>query len=128
MTYRFSVSSTGVLAEQRSPLTVLVTDSHTAHGYEHNVTFEPGNVRPTRPSFPSSEAWFTEKARGLEQAFGEQLLARWREFYCSAPALTLDEAARCARSGTELPAQAHKALLEVLGDDASRAHALFASP
>jgi tetratricopeptide (TPR) repeat protein len=128
VTYRFSVSSTGVLAERRSPLTVMVADTHAAQAYEHDVTFAPGGVRPSRPSFTPSEAWFSQKAGGLEQAFREQLTARWREYYCSAPALTLDEAARCARAGTELPAQAHKALLEVLGDDAARAHALFSPP
>jgi 2-oxo-4-hydroxy-4-carboxy--5-ureidoimidazoline (OHCU) decarboxylase len=128
VTYRLSLVSTGTLLEQRSGLTASVTDQLSAYGYEHNVRFSPGDVSPQQPNLPASHEWFGQKVRQLEQAFAHQLAAHWHQAYCTTPALTLNEAARCARAGAELPAAARKVLSEVLGEDAPRTHLLFSSP
>jgi 2-oxo-4-hydroxy-4-carboxy--5-ureidoimidazoline (OHCU) decarboxylase len=128
VTFRFSVASTGVLVEQHSALTAALTDQLSAHGYEHDVLFPPGDVSPQRPDLPRSHVWLGQKVRELEQSFAGQLSAFWRQTYCTTPALTLNEAARCARAGAELPASARQVLSEVLGEDAPRAPLLFASP
>ncbi len=126
--YRFSMAATGVLVEQRSPLTAALTDQLSAHGYEHDVSFPPGDVSPERASLPETHGWFRQQVHGLERVFAEQLAALWREAYCSTPALTLEAAARCARVGDALPAHARQVLSEVLGEDAARAPVLFAAP
>lgn len=128
LTYGFSVSATGVLVEQRGPLTAAHTDQLSLHGFEHDVSFPPGNVSPQRPDFPPPHGWFGQNVAQLEKTFAGQLREHWHQAYCAVPGLTLEEAARCARVGTELPAHASQRLAEVLGADGPRVPVLFAGP
>ncbi|MDY7227066.1 hypothetical protein [Hyalangium rubrum] len=125
--FRFSVTATGGLAEQRSPLTAALSDQMSAYGYEHDVSFSPGSVYPQRPDMPKRHAWFSQKVQELEQSFARQLTAHWHAYYCTTPSLTLNEAARCARAGVELPSPVSQVLSQVLGEDAPRAPILFAT-
>nr|CCA65701.1 hypothetical protein [Stigmatella aurantiaca Sg a15] len=125
--YGFSVSATGILSEAHSALSVAVTDRYSAYGFEHDVSFSPGNVYPQRPRLLLPHDWFEQHARGLEQAFAGQLQEHWRQYYCSEPSLSLDAAARCARAGAALPPQARQVLSDVLGTDGSYTPRLFLS-
>ncbi|XXF76929.1 hypothetical protein P2318_28320 [Myxococcaceae bacterium GXIMD 01537] len=123
---QFSVSSTGVLDARRGPITVLESDQNHASSYEHDVTFSPGGVSPQRLNLPSSEAWVSKRLDELEASFSQQLVARWLDFQCAEPPVTLDDAARCVRAGTaRLPAFVYPVLSGPLGADAERAYTLY---
>jgi hypothetical protein len=126
--HRVAMSSTGVLASGRAPLTVTLQDQFSESGYEHEVTFHPGGVSPQRVSFTPTHSWLEKQVDAMGARFSAQLVEHWRQSYCELPALTLDEAARCARSGTALPTQAYRVLSEHLGDDAEKVSSLFAHP
>lgn len=126
--HRVALSATGVLDSRRAPLSTVLQDQFSEHGYEHDVTFHDGGVTPQRVSFTPPQVWLEARVEELGRRFSEQLLEHWRESYCATPMLSLDEAARCARAGTTLPTPAYRVLSEVLGDDAARVPQLFASP
>ncbi|MCY1031702.1 hypothetical protein OV207_09580 [Corallococcus sp. BB11-1] len=123
--YHFAVVAQAVLQDQHAPLAVKAERSLTASGYEHNITFTPGGVTPQKFAAPNKEGWLDGELQGYEQTFFKTLLARWQDAFCSAPALTREEAARCARGGAELPGHARQALVDTLGDDAGQVHQLF---
>ncbi|WP_147452438.1 hypothetical protein [Corallococcus praedator] len=123
--YHFAVVAQAVLQDQHAPLAVKAEKSLTASGYEHNITFTPGGVTPQKFAQPSKDGWLDGELQGYEQTFFRTLLARWQDSFCTAPALTREEAARCARGGAELPGPARQALLDTLGDDAGQVHQLF---
>ncbi|WP_147450262.1 hypothetical protein [Corallococcus carmarthensis] len=123
--YHFAVVAQGILVDQHAPLAVKAEKALSASGYEHNITFEPGGVRPQKFERPNKEGWLDGELRGYEQSFFASLLARWQDSYCKAPAFAIEDAARCARGGAELPGPAKQALLDTLGDDAAQVHRLF---
>jgi hypothetical protein len=123
--YHFAVVAQGLLQERHAPLAVKAENSIEASGYEHNITFEPGGVRPQKFERPDRENWLDAQLRGYEQAFFASLLTRWQEAYCGAPSFAVEDAARCARGGSELPGPAKQALMDTLGDDAAQVHRLF---
>ncbi|RKH70570.1 hypothetical protein D7X96_11090 [Corallococcus interemptor] len=123
--YHFAVVAQGVLQERHAPLAVKAENSIEASGYEHNITFEPGGVRPQKFERPDRENWLDAQLRGYEHDFFASLLTRWQEAYCGAPSFGVEDAARCARGGAELPGPAKQALLDTLGDDAAQVHRLF---
>jgi hypothetical protein len=122
-----ALSTAGVLDARRGPVTAVVQDQFSESGYEHDVTFHDADVTPKRVNFTPPHAWLDQRVEALGAHFSQRLVEHWRESYCSMPALTLDEAARCARAGTTLPTPAYRVLSEVLGDDAARVPSLFAS-
>lgn len=123
--YHFAVVAQAVLQEQHAPLAVKAENSLSASGYEHNITFPPADVKPQTFAQPSKDGWLDRELQGYEKTFSQTLLARWQASFCKAPALTREEAARCARGGVELPPPARKALADTLGDDAGQVHQLF---
>ncbi|MFP2907470.1 hypothetical protein ACLESD_20955 [Pyxidicoccus sp. 3LFB2] len=126
--HRVALSATGVLDSRRAPLSAVLQDQLSEHGYEHDVSFSDANVSPQRASFTPPQVWLESRVEEMGRRFSQQLVAHWRDSYCAPPMLTLDAAARCARAGTELPTPAYRVLSEVLGDDAARVPQLFASP
>jgi hypothetical protein len=126
--HRIALTSTGVLDPGRAPLTTTHQDQFSESGYEHEVTFHPGGVSPQRVSFTPTHSWLEKQVDAMGERFSAQLVEHWRQSYCGHPVLTLDEAARCARSGAALPTQAYRVLSEHLGDDAARVSTLFAQP
>ncbi|NMO21348.1 hypothetical protein HPC49_00885 [Pyxidicoccus fallax] len=124
--HRLALSSTGVLDARRGPITAVLQDQFGESGYEHDVTFYDADVRPKRVRFTPPHGWVEQQVEAMGAAFSKRLVDHWRESYCSTPALTLDDAARCARAGTTLPTPAYRVLSEVLGDDAARVPSLFA--
>ncbi|AFE03919.1 putative lipoprotein [Corallococcus coralloides DSM 2259] len=123
--YHFAVVAQGVLQERHAPLAVKAENALEASGYEHNITFEPGGVRPQVFQRPNKEGWLDGQLRGYEQTFFASLMSRWQDAFCTAPAFAVEEAARCARGGVALPGPAKQALTETLGDDAAQVHRLF---
>ncbi|NRD45713.1 hypothetical protein [Corallococcus exiguus] len=123
--YSFAVVAQGILQEQHAPLAVKAENSIEASGYEHNITFEPGGVRPQVFQRPNKEGWLDGQLRGYEQTFFTSLMSRWQDAFCNAPAFAVEDAARCARGGVELPGPAKQALTDTLGDDAAQVHRLF---
>ncbi|NNB98236.1 hypothetical protein HI113_30500 [Corallococcus exiguus] len=123
--YSFAVVAQGILQEQHAPLAVKAENSIEASGYEHNITFEPGGVRPQVFQRPNKEGWLDGQLRGYEQTFFASLMSRWQDAFCDAPAFAVEDAARCARGGVELPGPAKQALTDTLGDDAAQVHRLF---
>ncbi|MFP2960198.1 hypothetical protein ACLEPN_20825 [Myxococcus sp. 1LA] len=126
--HRIEVSASSALDARREPFTAVHQDELFESGYEHDVTFEAANVLPERPAFTSAKTWLETKVAALETDFSARLVTYWIESYCSSPALTLDEAARCARAGAATPEQAIHVLSDVLGSDATQVTQLFASP
>ncbi|MBZ4415021.1 hypothetical protein [Myxococcus sp. RHSTA-1-4] len=125
--HRLALSSSGVLDSRRGPVTAVLEDQFSESGYEHDVTFHDAHVTPKRVSFTPPHAWADARVEAMGALFSKRLVEHWRESYCSTPALTLDDAARCARAGTTLPTPAYQVLSEILGDDAARVPSLFAS-
>ncbi|MBZ4407914.1 hypothetical protein OWM54_13605 [Myxococcus sp. MISCRS1] len=123
--HQLTLSSSGVLDARRAPLATVLQDHLSESSLEHDVHFEPGEIRPRRASFTSPEGWLEQRVELMARRFAESLSVHWRESYCDVPMRTLDEASRCARAGTTLPTPAHQLLSEVLGDDAARIPALF---
>lgn len=123
--YHFAVVAQGLLQERHAPLAVKAERSLEASGYEHNITFEPGGVRPQRFERPDKANWLDGQLRGYEQTFFASLMDRWQDAYCKAPTFAVEDAARCARGGVELPGPAKQALRDELGDDAAQVHRLF---
>ena len=126
--HRVAMSSSAVLDVRRGPFAVALQDGLSESGHEHDVRFDLGRVRPERPFFTPAETWLESKVEALGAAFSRQLATHWHESYCSAPSLTLDEAARCARGGTAMPTQVVRVLSDILGADATQVVALFAWP
>ncbi len=102
----------------RGGLTATANPVFTYVGHDHNASFPPAGVAPSRAQFPACEAWYEGQLSAMERSFGELLQQRWREDFCSAGAYSLDEAARGARGVDELPTPARSELAKVLGDDA----------
>lgn len=125
--HRVALSSSGVLDARRGPLTASLQDQFSESGYEHDVTFHDANVSPQHVSFTPPQAWLEQRLEGMGRLFSQRLVEHWRQSYCATPALTLDDAARCARAGAALPTPAYRVLSEVLGDDAGRVPRLFAA-
>ncbi|TSC33698.1 hypothetical protein [Corallococcus sp. Z5C101001] len=123
--YHFAVVAQGILQDRHAPLAVKAEKALSASGYEHNITFEPGGVRPQHFERPDKEGWLDAELRGYEQTFFQSLLARWQDSFCKASIFAREEAARCARGGAELPGPAKQSLLDTLGDDAGRVHQLY---
>ncbi|MCP3139038.1 hypothetical protein [Pyxidicoccus xibeiensis] len=126
--HRVSLSASGVLDAGRGPVVSVLQDQASESAYEHDVTFSAGNVSPQRASFTPPHAWLDGRVDALAALFSRRLGEHWREAWCSGPMPTLEDAARCARSGATLPTPAYRALSEVLGEDAARVPSLFAAP
>ncbi|MCP3103597.1 hypothetical protein LZ198_32410 [Myxococcus sp. K15C18031901] len=123
--YQLTLSSSGVLDGRRGPLSTVLQDHYSQFGYEHDVRFGPGDVQPQRAVFSAPDAWLTQRVEQMAAIFAQQLVEHWRQSYCGASILTLDDAARCARAGTALPTPAYQVLSGILGDDAARVPSLF---
>lgn len=126
--HRLALSSTGVLDARHAPLTVVLQDQLSESGYEHDVSFSEAGVTPSRVAFTPPQAWVEQRVEALGHLFSKKLVEHWRQSYCSTAAATLEDAARCARSGAALPTPAYQVLSEVFGDDAARVPSLFAAP
>lgn len=125
--HRVALSSSGVLDSRRGPLTAVLQDQFSESGYEHDVSFYDAGVSPKRVSFTPPHSWLDARVEAMGALFSQRLAQHWQESYCATPALTLDDAARCARAGTPLPTPAYRVLSEVFGDDAARVPTLFAA-
>ncbi len=101
-------------------------DAQSSHGYEHDVTFAPAGVHPTRAELGSAGGWFEDNAAALAATFGESLREGWRARFCRARSFSVDEAARCARAGARIPEEAVFALRPRLGADAEQIPRLLA--
>ncbi|NTX15428.1 hypothetical protein HUA76_32130 [Myxococcus sp. CA056] len=123
--HELTLSSSGVLDARRGPMSAVLQDHLSESAYEHDVTFGPGDVSPRRANFTPPESWLEARVEQMSARFAQTLQEHWRESYCTTPARTLDEAARCARAGATLPTPAYQVLSEVLGDDAARVPSLF---
>ncbi len=102
--------------------------TETRHGYQHDVTFDPANVHPTRPEFFPAEAWFDANVNELAGGFAEAMREGWRARFCRGRSYSPDEAARCARAGDKVPQEAISALAPRLGEDAAQIPQLLAPP
>jgi len=123
--YQLTLSSSGVLDTRRGPLSTVVQGHYSESGYEHDVRFDPGDVRPQRAVFSAPDDWVAQRVQAMAATFAQQLVEHWRQSYCEPSILSLDAAARCARAGTELPTPAYRVLSEILGDDAAHVPSLF---
>jgi hypothetical protein len=123
--YRLSLILTAEVEGGRAPMTASHSDRLEKWGYDHDARFAPANVHPSRADLPLSDVWLERGTQKFAQAVRSQLLERWRQSYCSAAGYTVDEAARCARAGTPLPAGAASVLEPLLADDTRFVHFLY---
>jgi hypothetical protein len=112
----------------RAPFVASRSDSLSRWDYDHEVTFVPANVYPSRSQLPAAERWLEDQMRTYEREVKSQLFAKWRASHCSAQVYSVDEAARCARGGVELPEPARNALKPLFGEDATLVFTLYPGP
>jgi len=115
--YELAATVKLVLGDGLAPLNVEVKQAQNRRAYQHDETFAPAGVRPQRADLPSVSAWLASYLAGKKVAMVRKLRGRWAKAFCSAPQLTLDEAARCAL-GREWPASVPPVLTAALGPDA----------
>jgi hypothetical protein len=102
-----------------APLALRVRDKQHGDGLLHDVEFAPAGISPSRPNLATAQAWFAAHATELRDALTAALDTRWQERYCSAAAFSVEEAARCAHAGKQLPAAARAPLTGAFGEDAT---------
>ncbi len=95
--------------------------SHTWSGYQHDVTFEPANVRPQRPAVAAFEEWTRDNGHALAGRLSTALAESYQARFCTTAAPSKEEAARCARGGKVGPGPTADALVPLLGTDAYEA-------
>jgi hypothetical protein len=85
-------------------------------GWEHGVTFEPADVWPTTPNFPTGTAWLGAALDAHVDELTQRLDDAWTSSFCARAGDTLDEAARCLFGGAR-PDWALARLAAVSADD-----------
>ncbi len=107
------------LSSSAPPLVMKVQGQRSAKDDEHNVTFVPAAVAPTRARLMSHEEWFSDRLKTLESSFTEAAQQHWAGTYCGTDAITDEQAARCARGAFAATPIAQKTVLTAfLRDDA----------
>lgn len=107
------------------PLAVTVAGSDREQGYDHDVTFAPAGVAPSRAQLPSFDGWFEALLEKLAIDVPSALREHWRTAFCQAPSFGLESAARCAY-GAALPPTGRAELATLFGQDVDRVIASFA--
>jgi hypothetical protein len=62
---------------------------------EHDVTFGPAGIYPSRARPPSRVEWVAKNGTALRRAVEEKARDHWQAQFCSADAYTTEAAARC---------------------------------
>ena len=113
------------LAGNLPPLELRVAHTDRQVGYDHDVTFEPAQVSPSRARLWSLDDWFNQLLARLATALPAQLTAHWSASFCRLPSFDPESAARCGY-GAAVPAVARLALVPVFGNDVDRVLDQFA--
>jgi hypothetical protein len=92
---------------------------------EHDETFAPAGLKPRRASLEARSAWLDRQLAEARAAFLQHAARTWRDRHCRGDAFTLEEAARCARGSTQVPAAARRALEAATPGGASGVHELL---
>lgn len=100
------------------PFRATERQSFDQHGYDHDVTFAPAGVSPSRADLPTRVGFVASERKSLAQLVVNALDARWREQRCTNPPSSLDSAAACAYLDAKgAPASVHAMLAQTFGDD-----------
>lgn len=87
-------------------------------GIEHDVTFAPANVYPSRADLPSREAVLEGQRRALERQLVSALDGRYAKLHCTAATYDREAAATCAYLDHKTaPAAVHATLRSLFGAD-----------
>ena len=105
-----------VLAASSDPITFETKDRDHRVGYDHDVTYEPAGVSPSRANLPTDDEWFDHVLAGFEAALAAELSSQWSSTYCREHDYTLETAARCAYGATP-PSAARAVLAESFGNE-----------
>jgi hypothetical protein len=85
-------------------------------GWEHGVTFEPADVWPTTPNFPTGTTWLGAAIDARVDELRQRLADAWTSSFCARAGDDLDDAARCLFGGAR-PDWALARLSAVSADD-----------
>lgn len=119
-----------LVVDLRLPSSIAVElrqDDHKT-GLEHDVSFPPAHVAPSRPGLPLAEEWYELQLYEIGKRLDKALLRAWSQTFCELPAYALEEAARCAYASPTLPRAAASALSTAIGEDAELLTLALARP
>jgi hypothetical protein len=85
-------------------------------GLEHDVTFAPARVAPSRHGLPLAEEWFEIELTHLGHRLLVDLDKAWVSRFCASQDYTVEEAARCAYAGSAPPPAASAVLNRTLNE------------
>lgn len=104
-----------------APLLVRAGTLVIKEGLDHDASFPPAGVHPSRPNLPDAETWWGEASAALERALLGTLRGLWQSRFCAAPRYDVESAARCLRGAdAPLPEPVAAALMTSFGADARR--------
>ena len=133
VTHPYSYDATEVTGSYATQLAVRVVEpatpevvgvvASTAHaqtlsGIDHDVTFAPAGVYPSRANLPSREAVLAQQRRALQERLVAVLDERYARLYCTRATYDREAAAACAYlDHAKAPAAVHATLRSVFGAD-----------
>ncbi|WP_394847024.1 tetratricopeptide repeat protein [Pendulispora brunnea] len=116
--YEVDVGATIDLKQGISPFAVHLSTSERKSGLDHDSSFPPAGVEPSRANLPSREAFWTAQLPTIVQRTSSSANVHWAASFCSQGAYSAEEAARCYYvPAAEHPKPAHEALLTAIGPD-----------
>lgn len=118
-TWRLAIALGGA-----GPLDVVLADSLHQVGYDHDVTFTPAGVAPSRAQLMTVDAWFLRLLAQLSGVVPARLTQHWSTSFCQMPSFDAETAARCGYGAT-MPAPARGQLARLFGVDVDRVIARF---
>ncbi len=113
------------LGEGVAPLDITSTTTVQQEGLEHDVSFPPAGVAPSRPNLLTADAFLTSRLEALGAEFPALARDHWKKSFCTGASFTPETAARCAyASSPTFPEAVRTALATSLGKDVDLALAL----
>jgi hypothetical protein len=109
-----------------APLDLHIDAADQKSGYDHDASFGPAGVAPTRANLDSFDVWSERLLLRLGAELPARLVAQWAASFCREPQYSAETAARCGY-GAALPAPARGALSRLYGGDVDRVIAAFAA-
>jgi hypothetical protein len=113
------------LSDAAPPLAISVGDTDEKSGYDHDASFPPAGVEPSRANLPSFGDWYEHLLARADGELPARLTAHWATSFCATPSYDPERAARCA-FGAPPPAAARAELGRVFGADVDQVVARFA--
>ena len=117
-TYEVDVEASIDFKQGIAPFVVHLSNTATKSGVDHDSSFPPADVAPSRANLPSRDAFWSEQLPTIASRTSMSANGHWATAFCSQASYNPDEAARCYYiPAAERPKAAHDALFVSLGPD-----------